>query len=71
MNLLSLAKFTTMFALGHRPPLPLNLEERTVGVFAGGGAVTLDTGVAGVLFAFDYDHCVTFAQHRGEGFKAS
>ena len=47
MNLLGLAKFTAVEALSHRSSLLLYLEEWTVCVFASGGAMTLDAGVAG------------------------
>ena len=47
MDLFGLAKFTAVRALSYRSPLLLYLEERSVCVFASGGAMTLDAGVAG------------------------
>ena len=46
MDLLRLAEFTAVLALCHRAALLLNLEERAVGVFAGGGAMAFNTGLA-------------------------
>ena len=46
VNLLGLAKFTTVRTLGNRSPLLLYLEERSVRVFASGRAMTFDAGIA-------------------------
>lgn len=47
-----------MLALGDGTTLLLNLKEGAVGVFAGRGAMALDTCFAGVFFIADENHCV-------------
>ena len=46
MNLAGLAELAAVFALGNGAALFLDLEQRAVGVLAGGGAVALDAGLA-------------------------
>ena len=46
VDLLRLAEFAAVLALCHRASLLLNLEQRAVGVFAGGGSMTFNTGLA-------------------------
>lgn len=46
MDLAGLPELAAMFALGYGAALFLDLEQRTVGVLAGGGAMALDAGLA-------------------------
>ena len=47
VDLFRLAELTAVLALCHRASLFLYFEEGTIGVFARGGAVSLDTGLTG------------------------
>ena len=46
MDLAGLPELAAVFTLGDGSTLFLDLEQRTVGVLAGGGAVALDAGLA-------------------------
>lgn len=46
MDLFAFAQFSTVLTLGHRATLLFNFEQRSIGVFAGGRAVTFDAGLA-------------------------
>ena len=53
MDLFAFAQFSTVLTLGHRATLLFDFEQRSIGMFAGGRAVTFDTGLARLTMLSD------------------